>query len=268
MARAKPQAEASLDGKAARSRDIVQSLIRGLEVIASFGPDHQQQTLSDVARRTGLTPASARRFLHTLMAVGYVRADGRYFTLSPRVLELGYAYLSGLSLTDVALPHVQDLASRVRESCSVAVLDGNDIVYIIRVPIRRIMTVSISVGTRFPAYATSLGRALLASLEPEELEERLAETTLLPITDRTVSSIDDLRAILDQVRLQGFAINNDEMEVGLRSAAVPLRNRNKQVVAAINTSTQAARVSLETLRRKMVPELIKTAHLIESELVS
>src|ERR1700677_2144788 len=175
-----------------QSRDFVQSLSRGLEVITVFGPDRQNMTLSDVARLTGLTRATARRFLLTLVELGYMRTDGKLFSLTPHVLNLGFSYLSGLSITEVAQPHVQDLASMVHESSSVGVLDGDDIVYVVRVPTKRIMAVAISVGTRFPAYATSMGRVLLASLSEEALADYLGRVILTPLTERTVTDRDRL----------------------------------------------------------------------------
>src|SRR5580693_5450923 len=187
-------------------RDFVQSLERGLAVIRAFGPEREQLSLSEVAEATGLTRAAARRFLLTLLQLGYVRSDGRKFSLRPRVLELGYAYLSGLSLPDVAAPHMEELVARLHESSSISVLDGQHVVYVVRVPTKRIMTVAISVGTRFPAYATSMGRVLLAALSPDELERYLADARLEPLTDRTVTDADRLRELLAGVATQGYAI--------------------------------------------------------------
>src|SRR5688500_8804191 len=153
-----------------RGPDFVQSLERGLAVIRAFDASHSELTLSEVAASTGVTRAAARRFLLTLAVLGYVRSDGRLFSLTPRVLELGYAYLSSFSLPDVAEPHLEALVAEVNESSSVSVLDGDDVVYIARVPTSRIMTVAISVGTRFPAYATSMGRVLLAGLSDADLD--------------------------------------------------------------------------------------------------
>ena len=170
-----------------RGEHFVQSLERGLAVIRAFGPEDPELTLSDVARRTGLTRAAARRFLLTLADLGYVRSDGRLFALTPRVLELGYAYLSSLSLPEVAEPHLERLAAEVRESSSVSVLDGDEIVYVGRVPTSRIMRVAINVGTRFPAYATSMGRVLLAALEPEALDAYLARAEIRPLTARAIA---------------------------------------------------------------------------------
>src|SRR3954453_58835 len=164
-----------------RGDHFVQSLERGLAVIRAFGTEDPELTLSDVARRTGLTRAAARRFLLTLADLGYVRSDGKRFALTPRVLELGYAYLSSLSLPEIAEPHLERLAAAVRESSSVSILDGDEIVYVGRVPTSRIMRVSITVGTRFPAYATSIGRVLLAGLSEDDLDAYLARATITPL---------------------------------------------------------------------------------------
>jgi len=248
--------------------DFVQSLARGLEVIRAFGPEHRHMTLSEVARNTGLTRAAARRFLLTLSELGYVRSDGREFSLRPRVLELGYAYLSGLTLTEVAEPHIEDLVARTRESSSVAVLDGADIVYVVRVPTKRIMTVAISVGTRFPAFATSMGRVLLAGLGDDELDTYLKEVPLEPLTRRTVTDSDRLREIIRAVGSQGYAVTDQELEAGLRSAAAPIRDPSGAVVAAMNISTHVSRVTIDDLRRNLLPDLLATAHLIEADLAA
>ncbi len=248
--------------------DFVRSLARGLDVIKAFGPENPQMTLSEVARATGLTRAAARRFLLTLADLGYVRSDGREFSLRPKVLELGYAYLAGLSLNDVAAPHVEDLVAQTRESSSVAVLDGEEIVYVVRVPTKRIMAASISVGTRFPAYATSMGRVLLAHLPEDQFEDYVKNVCLAAITKRTVTDPDRLRDLLRMVRAQGYAMTDQELEEGLRSAAVPLRDAKGSVVAALNISTHASRVTMEELRRNLLPQLLATARLIETDLAA
>src|SRR5271169_5242819 len=209
------------DGGQVRNSDFVQSLDRGLAVIRAFGPDRERLSLSEVARATGLTRAATRRFLLTLVKLGYVRNDGREFSLRPRVLELGYAYLSGLGMPEVAAPHLEELVAKVRESSSISVLDGDHIVYVARVPTKRIMTVSISVGTRFPAYATSMGRVLLAGMSQDDLARYLAEADLAPITARTVADPDRLREIIRDVAKQGYAIVDQELEEGLRAVAAP-----------------------------------------------
>jgi IclR family pca regulon transcriptional regulator len=249
-----------------RAAHFVQSLERGLAVIRAFDARSPELTLSDVARATGLTRAAARRFLLTLQDLGYVRTDGRLFSLSPRVLELGYAYLSSLSLPDVAEPHLETLVATVRESSSVSVLDGEDVVYVCRVPTSRIMTVAINVGTRFPAYATSMGRVLLAGLPPDELERYLAAVDLRRLTPRTVTSVAGLRRELDRVAAQGWAIVDQELEEGLRAVAAPIRDRAGRVVAAANVSAAASRTSLEQVRRELLPPLLAAAARIAADL--
>jgi IclR family transcriptional regulator, pca regulon regulatory protein len=263
-----PEAGDADEGNDRRNGDFVQSLSRGLRVIRSFGYDHPQMTLSDIARETLLTRAAARRFLLTLTQLGYARSDGRYFSLTPRVLELGYAYLSSLSLTEVAQPHVEDLVTRVHESSSVAVLDEVEIVYVVRVPTRRIMTVSISVGTRFPAYATSMGRVLLAGLDEGELDRRLKQMSLDSLTSHTVRDKAHLRKLITQVRSNGYATTDQELEDGLRSTAAPIRDRSGTVVAAINASAQASRVSMEQLSHDLLPEVLEAARRIETDLAA
>jgi IclR family transcriptional regulator, pca regulon regulatory protein len=250
----------------ARSSDFVQSLERGLAVIRAFDRTHPELTLSEVATSTGVTRATARRFLRTLMDLGYVRSDGRRYALSPRVLELGYAYLSGLSLPEVAEPHLEALVAEVNESSSVSVLDGPDIVYVARVPTSRIMTVAISVGTRFPAYATSMGRVLLAGLSEDALSEYLAGIAIKPLTAHTIGSTAALRAELTKVRVQGWALVDQELEEGLRSVAAPIRDRSGHTVAAVNVSAHASRTTLESMRRDLVPPLLATAARISVDL--
>jgi IclR family transcriptional regulator, pca regulon regulatory protein len=258
--------EQSGAGHAGKSSDFVQSLDRGLAVIRAFGPDHERLSLSDVARATGLTRAAARRFLLTLVSLGYVRSDGRMFSLRPRVLELGYAYLSGLALPDIAAPHMEELVARLHESSSISVLDGHQIVYVVRVPTKRIMTVAISVGTRFAAAATSMGRVLLAELPPDELDEFLAEVKLDSYTSKTVTDPDELREILAEVARQGYAIVDQELEEGLRSVAAPIRGAAELGTAAINVSAHASRVTMAALRSEILPALLETAAQIEADL--
>jgi IclR family transcriptional regulator, pca regulon regulatory protein len=255
-----------LDGPERRNPDYVQSLERGLAVIRAFGAENPELRLSDVARATGLTRAAARRFLLTLVRLGYVRQDGSSFSLRPRVLELGYAYLSALSLPEVAQPHMETLVGEVNESSSVAVLDDLDIVYVARVPTRRIMTITIAVGTRLPAYATSMGRVLLAGLDPEALGERLERIEIERLTATTVPDRKTLRRRIDEVREAGWAAVDQELEQGVRSAAVPIRDASQNVVAALNVSVHATRMTMQALRREVVPKLLRTAEAIEVDL--
>ena len=245
---------------------FVQSLQRGLEVIRAFDADARELTLSDVARRTGLSRAAARRFLLTLVDLGYVRTDARYFSLSPRVLELGYAYLSSLSLPEVAEPHLEALVAEVRESSSLSVLDGPDIVYVARVPVSRIMTVAINVGTRFPAHATSMGRVLLAGLAEPELDAYLEQAELQRLSPRTVTSTSALRTELRRVRDQGWSIVDQELEEGLVAVAAPVRARDGRTIGAINLSTHVARRSAKSVREELVAPLLRTARAIEGDL--
>jgi IclR family transcriptional regulator, pca regulon regulatory protein len=253
-------------GEGGHGPDFVQSLERGLAVIRAFGPETPQLTLSEVARATGLTRAAARRFLLTLTELGYVRADGRAFSLRPRILELGFAYLSGLSLPETAQPHMEELVAKVHESCSVSVLDGHDVVYVARVPTRRIMSVTIAVGTHFPAYATSMGRVLLAGLRAPALDGYLGSVEMEPLTRRTLTSREQLEAQLQTVRSQGYAMVDQELEDGLRSIAVPIHDGNDDVIAAINLSSHASRATLDMMRREYLPLLRGTAEQIEADL--
>lgn len=249
-----------------RGDHFVQSLERGLSVIRAFDADAPALTLSEVARRTGLTRAAARRFLLTLVDLGYVHFDGRMFTLTPRVLELGYAYLSSLSLPEVAEPHLERLVAEIRESSSVSVLDAEDVVYVARVPVSRIMTVSINVGTRFPAYATSMGRVLLAGLDADELDAYFARVTPQQLSPRSLTSVRALREEIARVRRAGFAVVDQELEVGLRSIAVPVHDRTGRVVAAANVSAHASRRTVEDMERDLLAPLRATAARIEADL--
>ncbi|MET7880026.1 IclR family transcriptional regulator [Micromonospora profundi] len=255
----------SVRAEATRSPEFVQSLERGLAVIRAFDADHPQLTLSDVSRRTGLTRAAARRFLHTLVELGYVHTDGRLFSLRARILDLGYAYLSSLSLPEVAQRHMEALVAQVRESCSMSVLDGDEVVYVARVPTKRIMTVGISVGTRFPAYATSMGRVLLAAQPADWLDAYLATADLRPLTRRTITDQAKLRAVLTKIAAQGYAIVDQELEEGLRSLAAPIHGENGTVIAAVNVSAHASRGSFETIRRDLLPPLLAAAKRIEED---
>ena len=195
-----------------------------------------------------------------------MRSDGREFSLRPRVLELGYAYLSGLALPDVAAPHMEELVARLHESSSISVLDGQHVVYVVRVPTKRIMTVAISVGTRFPAYATSMGRVLLAALPPDELERYLAEAELRAAHRRTVTDPTGSARCWPRSAEQGYAIVDQELEEGLRAVAAPIRGAPDVGIAAINVSAHAARVSMDALREHILPALLETAGQIEADL--
>jgi len=250
---------------AAREDQFVQSLERGLLVIRALSlPD--PQSLSDVARATGLSRATARRFLLTLAQLEYVQeSDGR-FSLTPQVLELGHAYLSSLTLPELAQPHLERLVEQVHESSSVSVLDGADVVYVARVPARRIMTVAISVGTRFPAYATSMGRVQLAGLEPAAMQAIVGRTVFASLTRRTIATREELEHELARVRRQGWALVDQELEPGLRSIAAPIRDVHGSVAAGVNLSVAASTTTVAEMKRHLLPALLETAAAIERDL--
>ncbi len=241
-----------------RSENL-QSLERGLAVLQVFSSETPQLTLSDVARRAGTTRATARRILHTLASLGFMRVDGRLFSLTPRVLSLGWGYLSSLNLWDIAQPFMEELVEKTHESCSAATLDLPDVVYVARVPTRRIMTIALGVGSRLPAHATSMGRVLLADLPDTELDAFLASGRFESRTDRTTVEPDELRTQLGRVREQGWAMVDQELELGLRSIAAPVRGADGRAVAALNLAAAAPRVGLEELRGHFLPLLLQTA---------
>lgn len=245
------------------NRDFVASLAKGLSVVRAFGREAPEQTLTEVATRTGMSRAAARRFLHTLTALGYAELEGKRFRLTPKVLDLGYAYLASLSLAEIAQPFMEQVTAQVQESCSACVLDGGDIVYVARVPTKRIMSVSLSIGTRLPAFATSMGRVLLAGLSPAELDLTLSGVVLKPLTPRTVTDRAELERRLAEVRRLGYALVDEELEEGVRSIAVPLHNRSGRVVAAMNVSGHSSRVTPEHMVAAYLPALQGAAEDIE-----
>lgn len=240
----------------------VQSFARGLQVIRSFSAKAPRQTLSEVAAATGLTRAGARRILLTLQTLGYVASDGKLFNLTPRILDLGFAYLSSMPIWDRAEPVMEALVQQVQESCSAAVLDATDIVYVLRVPTHKIMRISLGVGSRLPAYCTSMGRLLLADLEDEEIRERLASSTREAFTKHTVTDLDALFAKVMQARKQGWCLVNQELEEGLISIAAPIVDRAGRAVAALNISGQANRTSAKVMQDTMLPALLDAARTI------
>lgn len=249
-----------------RPAEFVQSLERGLAVIRSFSQEHPRLTLSDVARQTGMTRAAARRFLLTLEHLGYVSADGRAFSLRPSVLQLGYAYLSSFSTAEIAQTHLETLATELHESCSASVLDGDDIVYVARASTNRIMTIGLSVGTRLPASCTSMGRVLLAAMDDDTLDAYLRRVDLTARTELTITDPKDLRAEIERVREQGWCLLDQELEDGVRSLAFPVHDAQGRVVAAINASAHAARVSLTTLSDTFLPALRACAQEIDRDM--
>ncbi|WP_346796868.1 IclR family transcriptional regulator C-terminal domain-containing protein [Halomonas sp. Bachu 37] len=247
------------------SRDFVTALASGLEVIRAFDDAHPRLTLSEVAARTGMNRAKARRFLLTLHALGYIRKQQRQFELAPRVLQLGYAFLSANNYQGVIQQCLEDITVEIGESSSLGVLDGNDVIYVARSAAKhRLMAISLSVGTRLPAAHTSMGRVLLAQLPDAELEQYLAQVTLERHTNKAVTSADELRRHILAARQQGYALVDQELDPGLRSLAVPAFDASGKLLGAINISTNAARVDLETLLRDYLPVLQRKSRQIRS----
>ncbi len=236
-------------------RDFVASLEKGLLVIEAFDASRPRLTLSDVAKLTGITRAAARRYLLTLTKLNYADFDGRYFSLSPRILRLGYAYLSSASLSARVQPFLEQISEATGESSSAAILDGDDIVYIARSATRRIMSIGLGVGSRLPAYCTSLGRAILAYQPEDMIEAYLQRVRLEARTPKTITDKTEFRAVLEATRAQGYALVNEELEFGLRSIAVPVLQKNGQVTIALNLSAQAGRVSADEMRERFLPSL-------------
>lgn len=243
----------------------VQSLARGLSVITSFHAERPKQTLTQVAESTGLARATARRSLYTLVSLGYADTDGTEFWLTPQVLELGYSYLSSQGLPEIAQPHLEALSRQLRESSSLSILDRTEVIYINRIPVRRIMAVTITVGTRFPAHGTSMGRVLLAGLAPDNLDDFFRSAELSRLTTKTIDDEASLRRELAKVAAQGWCIVDQELELGLRSVAAPVHDAAGDVVAAVNVSTQTAAYSLTQLKREVVPAVRETALQISSD---
>jgi IclR family transcriptional regulator, pca regulon regulatory protein len=244
----------------------VQSFARGLSVIRAFSSDRRTQTLSDVALSTGLTRAGARRILLTLERLGYVRQDGRLFCLTPKILDLGYAYLSTMPLWNLAEPIMEELVDTVHESSSASVLDGTDIVYILRVPTKKIMTINLGIGSRLPAYCTSMGRVLLGALSDKELHSTLVRCKPRAFTSRTVTDIAQLKAIIQSDREKGWSMVNQELEEGLCSLSVSLRGRNDAILAALNVSSQVSRTPPQSMAKRFLPALREAADKINAAL--
>jgi IclR family transcriptional regulator, pca regulon regulatory protein len=259
-------APAGGNGSGGSPTEFVQAFGRGLAVVAAFDAENPRMTLSDAARRAGVTRAAARRLLHTLVQLGYVRAEDRYFTLTPKILELGYSYLSALGLPEIGLPYLRQVAETVKESAYMTVLDGKETVCVAAVPMRRIWNASITVGTRLPAYATAAGRAILA-FEPEEtVDEFLAAADLKQVTPFTTTDPDELRKALAKAREQGYSVVDDELEEGLRTVAVPVLDTAGHVLASLSVSTLARPAATAGARKKMAPALQEARAGIEADL--
>jgi len=239
--------------------DFIEALARGLEVIAAFGPGRPLMSLADVANATGLARPTARRILLTLAELGYVRSANGGFALTPRVLELGIAYVRSMGLWEIARPHMERLVARTHESSSIAQLDGSDIVYVARVSVPKIVTLAVDIGTRFPALPTSLGKVLLAALPTDEVDRILTEPSRSGVTPRWQPDRDERDAALREVRARGWALTDEQLAPGIRSVAAPLRDGSGRVIAALNVNAHAAETGVDRLIDDHLPLLLGTA---------
>lgn len=238
--------------------NFMTSLARGIAVIVAFSARRRTQTTSQISKKTGISRAAVRRCLYTLEKLGYVHEDGGRYSLQPQILRLGHAYLAAGFATK-AQPYLDRVNAATHESCSLSVLDGDEIVYLARSSASRIMSINLLVGSRLPAYCTSMGRVLLANLAPPQLEAYLTRVKLVPLTPKTVTSLSDLRKILDTIRAQDFSLVDQELEIGLRSIAVPVRDTTGNVVASMNVGAQAALLSAQQMKEIVLPHLFSAA---------
>lgn len=236
-------------------KEFMTTLAKGLAVLDAFGPQQPAMTLSQAAAETQVSRATARRILRTLTELGYVAQDGRHFSLTPNILNLGFAYLSTQNWIDNAVPLMKDLSERLHESSSAAILQESEVVYVARVPASRIMSVAISIGSRLPAFHTSMGRIQLGFLSDDEIWRRLTSVRIAPYTQNTIT---EPQLLFDRIRAdrgQGFSIVDEELETGLRSIAVPIIDRRGQAVAALNLSAHAMRTSRDDMYASFLPAL-------------
>jgi len=263
---APPNAESAITTPAAEIEELggdpnfMTSLARGLAVIRAFSQQRKRLSIANISNKTGIPRAAVRRCLYTLARLGYVTADERDFSLNPKILTLGHAYLSSTPLSASAQPFLDRIANAVHESCSVAILDEDEILYVARsATTSRIMSVDLSIGSRLPAYCTSMGRVMLAGLSPSQLGAYLSRVKLQPFTVHTMTSRDKLLQALEKVRQDGYAIVDQELEIGLRSVAVPVKDISGKVVAAMNIGAQASRVPVSEMKSKFLAHLATAA---------
>lgn len=245
--------------------DFVEALARGLDVLRSFHAGQPELTLSELAAATGLARPTVRRILITLQALGYVTSSGRAFSLTPRVLDLGMAYVCSQGLWDLAEPHLRELVAQTHESSSMAQLDGADIVYVARIAVPKIVTLAATIGTRFPARVTAQGKVLLAALSPERLAASLAEPSRSAVVARRPLDRQALDRTLAEVRARGWALADEELAPGIRSIAAPLRDGAGRVIAAMNVTVHAAETSIQTLVDEHLPVLLRAANAISAD---
>lgn len=267
----KPAPEPAAEAEAERELTIAQeidaltdpsfmtSLARGLAVIRAFSDSRRSLTIAQISQKTGIPRAAVRRCLHTLKQLGYADSDVNNFSLRPKILTLGYSYLSSTPLTVSAQPYLNNISRTLGESCSLAVLDDHEVLYVARSAASRVMSVALNTGSRLPAYCTSLGRAMLAHLPEDQLKAYFDKVKLRALTEKTVVSQKRLRDILAGVRANGYAVIDEELEVGLRSIAVPVRGASGNVLAALNVGAQAARVSVAQMEEEILPVLLRGA---------
>jgi len=245
--------------------DFVEALARGLDVLACFDADHPSMSLSEVANAARLARPTARRLLLTLEELGFVRSSGGAFSLTPKVLTLGMAYVGALGLWDIARPHLEDLVARTGESSSMAQLDGSDIVYVARVSVPKLIALRVDIGTRFPAVQTSQGKVLLAALSPDQLRTTLAEPSRAGLPPYIGRPVERLRDELTEIRARGWALADEELAPGVRSVAVPVRDDTGTVRAAMNVTVHAAETSTDRLLQDHLPLLLRTAGDVSAE---
>jgi IclR family pca regulon transcriptional regulator len=256
----------SEDTRSSDDKEYVASLEKGLSVIEAFGIMNRPLTLSEAAEITGHSRASARRSLLTLQRLGYVESDGKLFRLAPRVLRLGYAYVTSTATSKIVQPILESISERTHESSSVAVLDGTDVVFLARAATRRSLTNGLGLGSRLPAYCAATGRILLAALPPEDAEERLQRTRRLPLTPHTCTEMPALLSLLEDARRQGYAVSDEELELGVRSIAIPLRDNYGRTIAAMSIVASVHRYTLDAMLERLLPQLESARRMLASML--
>lgn len=252
--------------KTIKSSDFINSLEKGLNVIRTFSENTPALTVSDVAKITGYSRPAVRRILLTLEHLGYAESNNGVYRLTPHILTLGYAYLSSQDKWNLAQPYMREFVAQTGESISIAVLDDTSIIYVARVPTKKIMTISLNIGSRLPAHATSMGHVLLAHLPEDKLEDYLNKSQLEKYTEYTITDKNQLKEELRKVRERGWALVVQQLEEGLLSIAAPIYDANEEVIAAVNCSAHAGRISIETLTENYLPKLLKTAELISNSI--
>lgn len=251
----------------AEHREFVGSLAKGLSVIRALGGDKPEMTVADVAKATDMTRAGARRLLLTLHALGYVQSDSKYYALAPKVLELGFAYISSRSWLSMTTPILEKLRTDLFESVSVVVLEGQEVVYVARFPADRVMTMSIEIGSRRPAFCTAMGRVLLGELSDDCIRQTLQHSAIQAFTDNTVTNVEQLMGEIKTARQQGYALIDSELEHGLVAVSVPLRNSRGTTLAAVNVCGHSSHLTVEDLEKRCLPALHAAVSRISMALV-